>query len=398
MNRAIKALTAPSKFINTYLAFSLFAFISAFFYITSSKSINNIFYLLILTPVVAISISNFKNIVFPWKNNIIVATLTTHVILVTLSYFYFQDISFSYLKQYLYIFSLLICLNLISTNSRILSITWFSYFLVCVAYSSIAIYLWTIDYITLHKFSRIALYGDASNPVHASLMILTGWIGFWFIYGLPRLSNTNKFAYTLALFFVYLFSFLICIIFQSRSAIVGLFASIFALTFLGENRARNFLIFIAIIFALWLSDAYKPLLERGISYRSEIWLDAILHLKNDCSILLGCRNNPDYLYLGQFYHAHSAYISILVKYGIIGSATFSAFALSYFWHGICSRSKWFMVSLIGWGSVLTTSSGLISSPRPLWIYFWVPTLLAIIEINVIYSKRGAQKEQRICST
>ena len=87
------------------------------------------------------------------------------------------------------------------------------------------------------------------------------------------------------------------------------------------------------------------------------------------------------MYAGKFEHPHSAFISILVDSGVLGAISFAAFALHYFRIGLQTGAIWFAVSMVGWGGVLATSNGLIDSPRPLWVYFWVPTFLAAIEIK-----------------
>jgi hypothetical protein len=38
-----------------------------------------------------------------------------------------------------------------------------------------------------------------------------------------------------------------------------------------------------------------------------------------------------------------------------------------------------LLSLFGWGCLLTEINSILTSPEPFWIYFWLPVLMAIIE-------------------
>jgi hypothetical protein len=174
-------------------------------------------------------------------------------------------------------------------------------------------------------------------------------------------------------------TFIVCLVFQSRSALLGLLAATGAWLVLGRERGLSLLLVGVLIALLVATGSYEALLARGGSYRVDIWQDALMRLYEGCSWIVGCAQEGNLRYLGQFHHAHSAYVSILVDTGLLGAVTFISFAGIYLILGVKTRSPWFIVSLAGWAGVIASSNGLVDSPRPLWIYFWLPTLLALLD-------------------
>jgi O-antigen ligase len=120
------------------------------------------------------------------------------------------------------------------------------------------------------------------------------------------------------------------------------------------------------------------LLRRGFSYRLDIWQDAGSRLVNQCGIWLGC-GTDEYRFLGRFEHPHSGYFAMLYRNGLLGGVLFSLFALLWLNYAWRARSRWLLLALLGWGSLLTTSNGVLTSPQPLWIYFWLPVFMAVLD-------------------
>ena len=65
--------------------------------------------------------------------------------------------------------------------------------------------------------------------------------------------------------------------------------------------------------------------------------------------------------------------------GLLGGVLFSLFALLWLNYAWRARSRWLLLALLGWGSLLTTSNGVLTSPQPLWIYFWLPVFMAVLD-------------------
>jgi hypothetical protein len=116
--------------------------------------------------------------------------------------------------------------------------------------------------------------------------------------------------------------------------------------------------------------------ERGQSYRLDIWQDVIRRLFETCNIWVGCAPD-DGLILGLFSHPHNVYLSILYNSGVTGALLFGCLLLMIVRQGW--RSDWFLLAIFGLGAMLTESKTMFTSPQPLWVYFWLPTFMAILD-------------------
>jgi hypothetical protein len=285
---------------------------------------------------------------------------------------------FEFFRHSLVIFSLFLGLTLCTKEQGAIKIAALLYVATCSILMLTTVYHWHAIYVSTGLSPRIRLpYAAASNPVHGSLMILTGWLGFWIAYGLPRLLKIGRPAYLLGFSLMFGLALCTCIAFQSRSAILGLSAVTVAWLALGKERTITSLLLLVLVLIFFFNFNYEPLLNRGTSYRLDLWQDALSHLNSISSWLTGINHEKKILYIGRFSHPHSAYFSILTHTGLVGSISFFIFSCSYFIQGIKSKSPYFIISLLGWAALLTTSNGIIVSPNPVWIYFWLPTLLAI---------------------
>lgn len=378
------AKVAGSRWFSRYLLVALLAFLLSFFFLDYSKLRNNIYYALFAFPVLFLAVPHV------WRkiHGAGVILLLLYFFSGLLAEWLSGDPVFRLLKHQLYVLLLLSGL-LVCLEERVafrLAALFFA--TVCVAMACLAFYYWLQAYQPPRALPRIRLFAAAANPVHASLILMTGWMGFWLVYGLPKLLSRGRWAYLGGFCLMLGFSTLICVVFQSRSALLGMIAVLGAWLALGKERALSLLLIVALAVLMFISGAYEMLLVRGSSYRTEIWLDALQRLQHNCSWVVGCAQEGGQLYLGKFHHAHSAYISILVDTGLLGALPFAAFACTYLALGIKTRSPWFIVSLVGWAGVIASSNGLVDSPRPLWIYFWLPTLLALLD----YQRRRESQE------
>lgn len=253
--------------------------------------------------------------------------------------------------------------------------------------------LWGWACLRAGKWYRLGrVWGEVINPVHFALMINTALVFLWLFFIEQRLISRSKSALVFALAGLCLLVLFCSTVFQARSALLG-----FAL-FLGAYILwyRRMFIIGAVLLAgllalLFWSGASELLIRRGFSYRPEIWQDAWLRVWNHCGIWLGC-GSDNYLFLGRFYHPHSGYMSIFYRSGLPGIALLAAFAVILFWRAAKVRSPWGLLAVMGWGGLLTSSNGMFTSPQPLWVYFWVPTFMAVIDsqrdvVNAYFAAR-----------
>jgi hypothetical protein len=224
---------------------------------------------------------------------------------------------------------------------------------------------------------RLFLWGKA-NPNYMALMIVAAWVWLWEFQLEPKVQHHGNLAYLLGVMVFCLLVAWSTIPFQSRTALMG-FGAYLTLKLLMDNRRWYFLGgILAVAVAGWFLKWYVALVGRGLSYRPEIWSDAWQRLTQVCGLLLGC-GNDDHVFAGRFAHAHNAYLMILYEHGLLVFLSFGYFALMFFWGGLRHRSRWILIAAVGWVAGLTTTGGVVHSPQPYWIYFWMPTFLAMLE-------------------
>lgn len=218
--------------------------------------------------------------------------------------------------------------------------------------------------------------GAPINPVYFSLLITSALVFLWLFHVEVWLERRSRLALLSGLFLLTVAVLLCSSIFQARSALLG-FAAFFAGYLICKRMILPGLLLVLFLgLGLFVLGGHELLLERGTSYRPLIWQDAWSRLTGVCNVWLGC-GADGYLFLGQFQHPHSGYMAMLYRNGVLGAALFILFGLAFVWQGI--RSRWMLLALVGWGSLLTTTSGVLTSPQPLWIYFWLPTFMAILD-------------------
>jgi len=238
--------------------------------------------------------------------------------------------------------------------------------------------------------------GATINPVYFSILTTSGLVFLWLFYASDWLERRSRLAFLAGLFLLCAAVLWCTSIFQARSTLLG-----FALFFAGYLLYKRLILLglllgVAFVVLLFGLGGDELLLRRGLSYRPMIWQDAWLRLVNECGLWLGC-GADDYLFLGSFHHAHSGYMSMLYRNGLVGAAVFLLFAVLCF--RASAGSRWMLLALLGWGSLLTTTAGVLTTPQPLWIYFWLPTFMAVLDgqrgavVAYFEARRGSSQAQ-----
>lgn len=350
----------------------LFAFLVSYYTPISGKASNNIFYVGLGLPALAWWLAR-PRAAFRLAR-VAPAFIAAYAALA--AWLIFADPDF--FKSTLYLAALFICCAMLERGSAGVARAYTGFALVSTVLLAVAVFKWGQIAWSLHSLQRITLWGQGENPVYAGLLITSSLVFLWLFHLEPRLAARSRAAYLGGLSGLIALAGLCAVVFQARSALVGFAA--FLIVFLIQRRLLIFggLLAVAVAAAMWGAGVAEALLERGGSYRLEIWMDAIRRLDADCGLLVGC-GKDDYRFLGQFFHAHSAYVSMLYHAGAIGLALFSVMAFIFFLTAWRSASRWMLVALVGWGGVLATTAGVFASPRPLWVFFWIPTLMAVLE-------------------
>lgn len=233
---------------------------------------------------------------------------------------------------------------------------------------------WLSVYLSTGESVRLTLWGRAENPIYAGLLVVSGFVFVWQHFVVGQLDA----VYRQAIFGMILL--LLClaaiIIFQARTAMIGLLACLAGFLYLKRQFKYVILLFLVLGLAVFLTGTTEALLNRGLSYRPEIWLDVFDKMRSQCSFLAGCGQTEE-LFLNQFKGTHSGYVGTIYRHGIIAGAVFLYFAFWYFYQGLRTASPWFVVSLVGWGGMLTAMDSFVGSPNAWWVFFWMPTMAAI---------------------
>ena len=362
--------TAPWLFSATLALFSL-----SFLFVDSSGTKSTFFYVACAFPALLLSACHLGTL----SRSTEIRALFVFLVLYCATLLAIDGPSPAPLKQSLYIMLLLVGLFVASRDQSGMRVAAFCFSIASSAVGLYAIGLWVAELATTGVPSRMTLSGAMENPVHAALLVLTGWLGLCFIKLLPE-CRARGVGYLVAGYSLMLaYSALVILAFQARSALLGLVLAVLTYVFFQRERAIAVIASLGLLFLLLTSGLGETLLARGLSYRLDIWQEAWLRLIHDCSWLAGCGRSTRHLYLDQFFHAHSGYLSIFVENGLIGLSAFILFSLLFFRRGFRTKSPWFALALLGWGSLITTSYGIVTKPISLWIYFWIPTLIFLIE-------------------
>lgn len=350
----------------------LFVFCVSFYTPISSKASNNIFYAGLGLPALAWWVYRPSEALGLLR--VAPVFLTAYAALAV--WLAIADPQF--FRDAFYIAALFVCCAMLERHGSGVARAYTGFALVSLAFFAFAIFEWG-RLAWLHQYwQRITLWGQGANPVYAGLLVTSSLVFLWLFHVEPRFRNKSSPACLVALLGLAALGALCAAVFQARSALVGF--AVFLLVFLIQRRlvVVGGLLAAAVVVSMWLSGVGDALVQRGGSYRIDIWFDALRRLSSDCSIWIGC-GKDDYRFLGQFFHPHSAYVSILYEGGAIGLALFLAMSIAFFVTTWRSGSRWMLVALVGWAGVATTTPGVIASPRTLWVFFWIPTLMALLE-------------------
>lgn len=243
---------------------------------------------------------------------------------------------------------------------------------------SVLLLLWATWFWLTHKSGmRLRLWRDM-HPIRMALLAGSGLAALGILWLLPRLEVRGALWRSAGLFVLLLALAWCSVVFQSRSLLLGAGVLFFCELLMGR---RPWLPLAAVVLLGGVVVAlgwHEILLRRGLSYRLDIWQEAWHRIHDVCGMVIGC-GDDDYQFIGRFPHPHSAYFSMWYYYGLLPFLMTLAGMLWLLVQGVRLRSSWLLVAGIGWGGVLTTTGGVIHSPEPYWVYFWMPTLALMLQ-------------------
>lgn len=346
-------------------------FCLAFYSPLSSKAVNNIFYVGIALPVLVWVLVRPKAL---WeKMSPLSWFFALLALMVALDAGDLAD-----LKKALYLWMFFFCLLYLSSDYWSLHGSLFLFSGGSVAILLFASVLWLLRGVQNGEWGRfVFLWGQGINPVYFSLLIGFALLYLWMFHVAERLEKKSRLLLLVGLFVLSILQLINASVFQSRSTLLGY--SLFFVCFVLSKRMLwlGLGVSVGLFVLVVLLGVDDMLLQRGLSYRLDIWQAALQRLYTDCGLWWGC-GREEGLLLGRFYHPHSGYVAMLYRNGLVGSVLLVMFAALYLRNARGEGRPWLLASLLGWGSLLTTTSGVFTTPQPLWVYVWLPTFMAII--------------------
>ena len=195
------------------------------------------------------------------------------------------------------------------------------------------------------------------------------------------------------LFFLYFYN--------SRSAMAGLFVGLVGLSFLSYKSGQKALIgliLLIVLSSLVASYFDGNILNRGVSYRTEIWL-ASLHKVADCSWFLGCGfgGNSDIITESglRFQHAHNLFLSHLINTGLLGLLSLLGLLTYTVYCSLKMRAMMTLGLVAGSAALFFDGHSIVTNPDDIWLIFWLPLIMTYWEINNVKTERAAELNEPV---
>jgi hypothetical protein len=176
--------------------------------------------------------------------------------------------------------------------------------------------------------------------------------------------------------------------YNARSALVGLCFGLFIMLFLSNVKHKKVILlvtFILLVSYVAVSAYYGNLLNRGVSYRIDIWLSGI-EKALDCNLWFGCGFGDDRGVVIDdglvFQHAHNIFIVHLINTGIVGALGLLiplAYILVKGWQVKSAMSFGLFAGII---TLFFDGNELITNPDALWLIFWLPVAQVYWQIKL----------------
>ena len=241
----------------------------------------------------------------------------------------------------------------------------------------------SFDWIIIHQqtgewIRYDILFGREVDPIDTAMVIGTGLLYLWLKKAEPRLQGLSSAHLLLGIMILSGLILLASTVFQARTLLLAYALFLVVYIYCRRLWVLGLTAVLAVLFLGYLAGLDHLLLQRGLSYRPQIWADALDRVTHVCNIWIGC-GKDGYRFLTMYTHAHNFLLQILYEDGLLGLGIFSLFAGYLMKKGI--RSNAFLLVVLGIGAQLSNTGWLLVSPKSLWVYFWLPITMAMIEIS-----------------
>jgi len=246
---------------------------------------------------------------------------------------------------------------------------------------------------------RLIGTGALSNPLLSSHLF--GFFAvFWLVFTVVNSSRRSTVALNGGMTVVMLLAVLAS---GSRTPLVALAFTSLWLCLLRPNRRTLAMIGIAVLAsaALFVSSP-ELLLNRGLSYRPEIWQQALEMIQQRPWVGHGY-NSPIAIPIEQtgmtFSEPHNFALGVLHNLGILGFLPWVLMQVLTLWTGWRNRHDWRFVLASAWMTygifaAMTEGGGILSRPKEHWFLLWIP-LATMAALSAV--KRASEARIRLTS-
>jgi len=362
------------------LPYGVLIFLFFMFAAPSSKVANQVFYLVVLLP----ALLSCKLL----SKNKVLSTALWPIIALIFFWALFSFVSFEgagwdnvgkRFRHALYVVAFIsACYYLLLT--KLLSVRQLTTYLFILVASYSALSFTSFYLIDGHVLAaRLSPILRLNSPIFVPIILIVFGMPLMQMFVEKKMAGRAVAVFFIMLFFLYFYN--------SRSAMVGLFFGVIGLSFLsyqsGQKRLTNLMVFIAFS-SLVINYFYGNILNRGISYRTEIWLSGLNKIA-DCGWLMGCGfgGNSDIIIDSglRFQHAHNLFLSHLINTGLFGLLSLLGLLIYTVYQGLKVRAMMTLGLIVGSVALIFDGHALVTNPDDMWLIFWLPLVMVYWEIK-----------------
>jgi O-antigen ligase len=360
---------------NYWLA-AFFVWILSFLILPESKWVNNLTYILLFIPLL-LTISR-KELGLLISNGSIILLMILCLVLAGTAFFHGEP-----LRQLKY--GLMVVMFYLAATrlphlrtEDVWKYSWLM-FLMLVAYVVINMGIRFADGTWQPGARLVYLTGRVENPIFAADLLAL------FLAAITVTSISLRTFRSLIL--AHLLALVLCIfVLQSRSMLPAWAVIVLLTAFQSAFRSKESIypiltsagLVLFVVYCLFFTELGSLILERGDSYRLEIWQGYILQTFN-CGILFGCGMDHPFQFITrdglEISHAHNIYIAQLFKGGLLALSALIAMILWGLWAGL-KKNHWAAWMLAAGATALFfDGSSIITSPNEIWLLLHLPLAL-----------------------
>lgn len=391
---------AINKYLEKWAIFGLIVFLLGFYFISSSKIHNTVFYIAVCTPIVLLLPTYFKRLApKSW--------LTFSAVI--FSFYLFLNswwaIDFSvgkslkYLKYLFILYCLFAAVFLFKYKRPVSTKTLFIALMVVGSLSSIyGIY---DHFNTIHLRPLDPLAYRYNDPIHsamlAGLLLLTC---LWFM------IESTRYKHKLYYFILSIPFITLIILSKARGPELAFLITLLPIGYFQFTNIKrhaklisiSLLLFIILLTLILTSDFSQGLLSKGFSlpYRPDIWSGSLQEALDSFWFGQGATRKPSPLMASgiAFNHSHNIALAIFRMGGIVGLMLFFTTLALCLSAGLKSKKSidhlWIIWLFFGFVCLMTNGKYPLTRPSTSWLAFWVPMAFVCASFsNFLVIKKAA---------